>query len=526
MPLAEMFTRLSVMVSAGPQTEAAAAESGRRPGRDRTAAPAIASSRVDVMLIKDMPMAEATAELLAFLKQTFADAAGDQYDPIRARLADPWAYWQLVSPSGHHYPGDQLLSQTGLKDGAVVALVDSGQRENYRPLIDDAAEAIAHDQRQNFGDWTSTNSRALASVVTPLAGLGVVLAVLLGVGLGALSTVGQIVASAVLLFVAILALVGASTAVSGEPDDDGERVLAGLITTGYIFVAGAGLIAVPGQISTWSLLLAGGLLACAGWVVSKVIGFPDAVNYAAQIVGVIAVIVAGLSLAVDGSALGTSLGVAVLTMVFVAVSSSRLALSGSKIPLPDVPAQGETFLRDVDDLQSFDNASRNEVIASIVNREEQSIAARGILVGSVWGAVVLLVISAAVTGYLGMAGTATQAWCVLVTWLAIVLGVLFRGKASGDAAQQGSWLAGGFLIGLAFLIGAATSGERIELVLAGAAMLMAGAAIGTWTAVKGKVVKAPDRQRMLEFVEFLCFMAPPVLWAVAVGLFGAVRGML
>lgn len=527
MPMSEAFTRLSVKVTAGTQSAEDKEPAARRPGRTRSAAPVIHSASVDVVLVKDMPMAEAVAELLTYLRTTFDQAEGDQYDAIRDRLADPWAYWQLVSPTGHHYPGEQKLSETGLVDGDTLVLVDSRQRENYRPLIDDAAEAIAHDQRRNFADWTSGNSRALAAACVPLAALAAVVALVIGASTGALGTIGQYITGGVLLFSAILALVGAANAYVAETDADSERVLAGVIASGYLLLGGAGLILVPDGPNAYAMLLAGGLVFAGAWTISRTVAFPDSVNYAAQVVGMITAITAALALLSGGGPLGTSLGLGALTLGFVALASSRMALTGSKIPMPEVPAQGETtFLRDDDDLQSFDNATRNEVIAEIINHEDHSVTARGILVGTVWGSVVLLTVAAAISGYTGMSGSTTQAWCTLVFWLAVVLAALFRGKNSGDAAQQGSWLAGAFLIATTFTLACALSGERISMTLAAVALLAAGTLLGTWAASRGKVLKSPSWKRALEFVEGLCFSIPPVMWALAIGLFGEIRGMM
>ena len=98
--------------------------------------------RIDMNLARDMPVSELTRSIVVFLQDVLK--GDERYEEVLTWLRDAYAVWQLTTPLGVIYPGNQTVTETGIVDGHTVVLAKSKQRENYAPLMDDTAEAIAH----------------------------------------------------------------------------------------------------------------------------------------------------------------------------------------------------------------------------------------------------------------------------------------------------------------------------------------------------------------------------------------------
>lgn len=517
MPLSETHTRLSVKV---PSVIIS-------PDEDEETTPdVVVSSSVDIELSKDLPMAQLVAEIVIYLREHAFDSASDpegRYEKIRERLSDPYALWQLTSPTGLHYGADETITSAGLNDGDVLIIADSRQRENYRPLIDDTAEAVAHYQRMHFQKWVSAYSRTLVAWALPLVALAVAAVVVRGVSSGQIGIVGQYVGCAVFAFAAAMLLVGAARGLDQDATVDLQHLVAGAVTAGYVTLGAAGVLLVPDGWGAWAVLLAAVLVASAAAVMNGFLRFPESINYAALSLGVI-VGVGGLIAAVTGARpVSVCVGITLGAMAFMTIAQ-RLALIQSKIPMKYVPAQGETFVVDEDeDLMSFSAVDRNEVIASIVNYEAKVITARQAHVGMIWAA---LLAAAVCAGVCGAVGQFQHPAIALAFWTAVVLGLLFRAKVDDDAARQGSLLVGALVIALSYLIALALSGVSYTLVLIGAGLLAAGVIVAVRATVAVKLVHSPVINRRLESVEFLCWGSMAVTAAFVMDLFSYGRGLI
>lgn len=479
--------------------------------------------RVDVAVAHDLAMDEVVAEIVVFLRQLFdAQRDDDGYDEVREYLADPYAAWQIVSATGTHYRGDVALADAGLVDGSVVVLTASKQRENYLPVIDDTAEAIAHYQRIHFGQWVSADSRMLAGWLLPLSAALVGAVLVYGVASDALSTIGKYAACGATAFIALMVLVAAVIGRVDDGDREIDHVYAGVVTAGYVLLGTSALLAVPGSaVGVYNLLLSGAVVTLAAFTVTSRIRFPEPINYATITAGTLVMVGAGFGAATHSGALEIALVLAVVTMAFY-LSAQKLALILAGYPKPWVPSQGETFLRDdAEDLARFEPDERSSVIAAIMNQERQAQTARDSHVGMGWGALAVMAGCAVISG----ANLNDRQYLIFALWGAILLGILFRGKSLDDALKQRSWLLGTFGIGVAFLVAAALSEQSpYNAVIIAAVAVAVGVAVGAYGSVKVKLINSPLVARMLELIEMLCYASPVVLVMLILGVFSQVRG--
>ena len=513
MPLNETHTRLSVM------TPPALLDPEDEDSKTVTRS-------VDIALSKDLDVAALTGEIVHYLRSDdFKDSADGKgiYAALRKRLDDPHSLWQLATPTGKHYAPNDTITSAGLNDGDRVVLVDSRQRENLRPIIDDTAEAVADGQRMVFAAWASRNSRSLGAVTLPIA-LAVLATIVVGnVTSEAMGVVGQYVSCAIFAFAAAVLLVGSAMARDAADEPDMERLLAGVITGGYVCLATAGLLIVPGGLSAWSLMLAAALVGCASAVVNAVIRFPESINFAALWLGVLVVIGGALGAITSASGVSVAVGLSVLAVAFMTLTP-KLALMISRMPMQYVPAQGETYVSDDgEDLISFDTSTRNDVISSVMNHEQKVVTARQAMTGMVWAALIVLAVCAGVSGALSWQ---QHPVLIVVFWGLVVVALLFRGKAGQASVDQGSYLIGAYVIGVVYLLSAAFTEVSYVYPLAGAIALVIGTAIGVQSAVQVRLIHSPATTRWLERVEYMCWGSIAVVAAFVLDLFSAGQGVL
>lgn len=479
--------------------------------------------RIDMQLAREMPVKELTRSIVVYLQDVLK--GDERYADVVTWLDDPYAVWQLTTPLGLIYPGDESVTEAGIVDGKTVVLAKSKQRENYAPLMDDTAEAIAHYERLHFGQWVSSHARTLAGTVVPLAALFVSFVSVYGVATNAIGTVGQYVAAGILAFASAVSIVGAVTSSDAFTSaqisaEDIDKIAAGVITAGYIMATSAGMLIVPGSFGALNLLLGGGILAGVALVVTTSIRFPENINFAALALGVLVALGAGIGSAVGATGFQIAVSMAAASTMFF-LTAPRLSLILARVPMPYVPAQGESFVRDDDDdLTRIDPDRRNSVIAAIINQERQVITARQSLVGLVWGALITIVGTAVVAGAL----LETRPMMTFIFYGSIVLAMVYRGISFDDARIHRSWLIAAFATPIALAGAAAAAGNSYELVLGTAAVLAGGVLVGCYCAIKIKVVNSPVIQKLLEIFENICYATPIVLLVFILDLYAQVRG--
>nr|WP_296774762.1 type VII secretion integral membrane protein EccD [Rhodococcus sp. (in: high G+C Gram-positive bacteria)] len=479
--------------------------------------------RIDMNLARDMPVSELTRSIVVFLQDVLK--GDERYEEVLTWLRDAYAVWQLTTPLGVIYPGNQTVTETGIVDGHTVVLAKSKQRENYAPLMDDTAEAIAHYERLHFGQWVSSHARTLAGTLVPLSALFVSAVLVYGVARGAIGTIGQYIGAGTLGFAAAVAIVGAvnssdtftSHRISSE---DIDKIAAGVITAGYIMASAAGMLLVLGGFGALSLLLGGGILAGTALVVTTSIRFPENINFAALALGVLVALGTGIGSAVDATSFQIAVSLAAGSTLFF-LMAPRLSLILARVPMPYVPAQGESFVRDDDeDLTRIDPDRRNSVIAAIVNQERQVITARQSLVGLVWGALITIVGTAVVAGSI----IETRPAMTFAFYGSIVLAMVYRGISFDDARIHRSWLIAAFVTPIALAGAAAATGKSYDLVVGTAVVVAVAVLIGCYASIKVKVVNSPVVQKMLEILETICYATPIVLLVFILDLYAQVRG--
>ncbi|TQC45054.1 type VII secretion integral membrane protein EccD [Rhodococcus sp. WS4] len=470
---------------------------------------------VDVTITKDTAIASLVGEIVTFVREALADD-----EETNAWLSDLSAVWQLATTTGRHFDGADTPFTAKIMDGDVLVLVNSQQRENYPPLIDDVAESIAYYQRQHFGQWTSDHARALGSVAGPVAALVVVLALGYGAWTGLFDGAVQAALTGAFALTSVVAIALAAAGLKSAEEDSTKQLAGSTILVGYLCATGAAMLVIPGEVGIYNVLLAGVTVATLTIIVMISVGYPEKLNYAAATAGSLFVFASTLGILTDADPLIFSVYLAGAALGFLLLSS-RLALVLARIPMPFVPTVGETFVHDdSDDITTVEAGSGAAAIAAIINQEKQVVTAYHCIVGLTWGGLTAILISAFVAGQsLNHHTDAAFAFYVVVS-----LAMIFRGKSFEDAIVQRSWLAGSLATFSLFLIGTALAGGNAHIVIVGAVALAVGVAIAGYFAVRGKVINSPVVMKMFELFEYLCFAAPVVLIVIVIDGFQKARG--
>lgn len=469
---------------------------------------------VDITLTKQSPVAALLTEVVPFLREALA-----HHEAAAQWLGDRDAIWQMATVLGQHLPADKTLPALNIYDGAVLVLAKSDQREAYPPLVDDVAESIAFAQR-DMAAWTSASARILGSFVAPLVALISVVAVVYGAWSGALGVIGQVTACGVLAMAAAGLIVGAALGVRKITDPSTRQLAAGVILVGYVCAAGAGMLAIPGEVSVYSVMVAAAITGSVAVVGVTSIGYPARLHFAVAAFGVLVLVAGLLTLATEHDPMVFAVLLAATSLLFL-LFASRLSLVLAGIPMPFVPTMGETFIHDdSDDITTVESGSGHAAITAIINQEKQVQDAYQCIVGLTWGALSAIVVSAAVAG----STMNHHQSVVMVFYVVVAIAALFRGKSFEDAVISRSWLVAGAASYTAFVLSLALANDNYTYALIGLGILAVGTAAGCYVAIREKVVNSPIMLKLLEIIESLSFAAPIVLIVLILDGYNKVRG--
>ncbi|MDE8647535.1 type VII secretion integral membrane protein EccD [Rhodococcus qingshengii] len=471
---------------------------------------------VDVTLARDPALAITIKKLVTYIANALATKDDEK---ALEWVKDQNAVWQLTNLTSDHLSSSKSLKDHGVLDGDYLMLVKSDQREAYPALIDDVAESIAFAQR-NMTSWTSAFARTLASFIAPLVALVGVGIVVYGGWTGELDTIGQASACGVLAVLGAGLLIGAGFGIRGAVDATARNLVAALILVGYVCVGGAGLLAFPGTVDMFSVIVGALVLTTCAIVGLMTIGKPSRLHYAVATFGALILIGCLLAIATERDPLVFAVLLSAAALLFL-VFAPRLSLVLAGIPMPFVPTMGETFVHEnSDDITTVDSSSSSAAITAIHNQEHKVLSAYDCLVGMTWGGLSTFVISAVVAG----ANMDHHRSAVMVFYVVIAAVSLFRGKSFEDAVSSRSWIVAAVTTYAAFVLTLAVSGTNYSYALIGLGVLGAGTAMGCYVSIREKIVNSPVLLKLLELVESIMFAMPIVLIVVILDGYNKVRG--
>ncbi|KSZ56294.1 hypothetical protein Z045_24110 [Rhodococcus pyridinivorans KG-16] len=411
--------------------------------------------------------------------------------------------WALARIGRAPLSGALSLDEHGVRDGEILVLEDAGSPAPP-PLFDDVMYSVAVSDRTTT-PWGAGPSGLIAAVLGPVAlAAGCVPLLFLPDGASrlALGAVCAALPLLVLLAAGILARL-----------HDDRRTATALLWCTFPLAATAGALLVPGESPAPRLVLAAALTGAVAVLAVRVtrIGLAPCTAAAATAAGVVVTATLASTTDLEARALGAG---AVVVALLLAGTAPRLAAMLAKLPIPPVPAPGAP-------LEPETTESSVSGLPSPAELEHRADRARSALTGIVH-AVVLL--------------TAGGAWCAAFPWdgevsvpavaLAVASAVvlIFRGRTYTATAQAAPLVAGGAVLLLGLLVGAAASGALPPWAVFASATGLACAGF-LFGVVAPRRTFTPVQRRIAEIAEYatIATVVPLACWVA--GVYAAIRGL-
>ncbi|MCT6735362.1 type VII secretion integral membrane protein EccD [Rhodococcus qingshengii] len=471
---------------------------------------------VDITVAREQPLAAAVTEIVTYLRTAMATTT----DEVAIEwIKDRNAIWQLTDTVNRHLEAGKTLKDLDITDGKVLTLVKSDQRQAYAPLIDDVAESIAFSQK-DMAPWTSASARALAAVAAPVVALVAVSTLVFGAWAGKLDSIGQAIACGVLAVVGAGLISAAGVGIRKVIDSSTRTLTAAVVLVGYLCVAGAGLLVLPGSVGGLSVAVSALVTMTTGVIGLTSIRQPSQLHYATATFGALVLAACLLAMVTENDPMVFAVLLGATALVFLAfVPRFSLVLAG--IPMPFVPTMGETFVHEnSDDITTVESGTSSAAITAIINQEGQVRSARECSIGLTWGALGAITISSVIAA----ANMHHHQSAVMVFYVVITIATLFRGKSFEDAVLSRSWLVAASLTYTVFVLTLAFTATDYTYALIGLGVLVLGTAAGCYISIKEKVVNSPIMLKLLEIIESMSFATTIVLIVVILDGYNKVRG--
>lgn len=403
-----------------------------------------------------------------------------------------------------------------------IYLVPNPDRVKYTPLQDDLADSIVVNLSEKYDVWNNDDALALSRYIVP--GIALVVSFVCG-WVGAMMDPQWFVRAPLSVFLAlagILAITYTVPLINTRKKSDPSRA-AGVSSAvaGYILIGTAGLIIIPGEFSPYNLICAGTLILASALVLKNMLidgleiitagalGFSGLL----MLTGTLSVLMdlAGVNMSVTAS----SVLMGILSLVLI-VMLTDISLIMAKVPLPYVPATGDTFAHDkTADISSIPPSADAEAIKNLINNESNIIREHQVSVGLAGAGVLGVVLSTAVS-----AGTmAAHPYVVASVSASIVVAMTFIASAIDDRLVRGIITSGSFITGAAFVLTLLITGSREDLIGPSAIVLLAVTALGVVMAVLNKKIKSPDTSSFIGALEGLLMASILIQFAIIIDLY-------
>ncbi|UPW05576.1 type VII secretion integral membrane protein EccD [Rhodococcus pyridinivorans] len=411
--------------------------------------------------------------------------------------------WALARIGRAPLSGALSLDEHGVRDGEILVLEDAGSPAPP-PLFDDVMYSVAASDRTTT-PWGAGPSGLIAAVLGPVAlAAGCVPLLFLPDGASrlALGAVCAALPLLVLLAAGILARL-----------HDDRRTATALLWCAFPLAATAGALLVPGESPAPRLVLAAALTGAVAVLAVRAtrIGLAPCTAVAATAAGVVVTATLASTTELEARALGAG---TVVVALLLAGTAPRLAAMLAKLPIPPVPAPGAPLEPETPDSSVSGLPSQAEL-------EHRANRARSALTGIVH-AVVLLTAGGAWCAAFPLDGdVSVPAVALAVAW-ALVL--VFRGRTYTATAQAAPLVAGGAVLLLGLLVGAAASGALPPWAVFASATGLACAGF-LFGVVAPRRTFTPVQRRIAEIAEYatIATVVPLACWVA--GVYAAIRGL-
>ncbi|SEC52957.1 type VII secretion integral membrane protein EccD [Rhodococcus pyridinivorans] len=411
--------------------------------------------------------------------------------------------WALARIGRAPLSGALSLDEHGVRDGEILVLEDAGSPAPP-PLFDDVMYSVAASDRTTT-PWGAGPSGLIAAVLGPVAlAAGCVPLLFLPDGASrlALGAVCAALPLLVLLAAGILARL-----------HDDRRTATALLWCAFPLAATAGALLVPGESPAPRLVLAAALTGAVAVLAVRAtrIGLAPCTAVAATAAGVVVTATLASTTELEARALGAG---TVVVALLLAGTAPRLAAMLAKLPIPPVPAPGAP-------LEPETPESSVSGLPSQAELEHRANRARSALTGIVH-AVVLLTAGGAWCAAFPLDGDVSVPAVALAVASAVAL--VFRGRTYTATAQAAPLVAGGAVLLLGLLVGAAASGALPPWAVFASATGLACAGF-LFGVVAPRRTFTPVQRRIAEIAEYatIATVVPLACWVA--GVYAAIRGL-
>lgn len=414
---------------------------------------------------------------------------------------------------------DKTLEDLNIIDGDHLYLAHENARESFTRVMDDTSDAIAKELQQSFPEWSNAAALRLTAVTAPVVAAMV-----------SLITIFLLVTRDVVWYVnaataAGLTLVGVLAAVYAVPTINTTRSweplrqagLSAVVVADFLVLAAA-VTAVPGMFSSWHLVAGGAAVLALSLVLrALILSGIEALIHGGTAFGT-TLIVSGAISAVAGFNMTQMMVVVTVIAVFLFLYGSKFALSMARIPLPYIPAAGETFVRDTKDFSSVSLSTDADAVKELINMTTKISAARQVRTGILASGIISVLLSFIIMST-EMGANTTLLGCFMAV---IVAGMVFHGATESDAALHTLWYASALCVALVTPFALVITGVADELIGPAIGVVAVGFITALVLALRGKHVDNPRVKRFFEIIEGITFFAPMAMAVFLLDIYGII----
>jgi type VII secretion integral membrane protein EccD len=458
---------------------------------------------VDVQLPADTPVEDVVFELIRYLNSELVRQGRDA-----SWLRDIDARWSLERFGRGQMDEDSSLWEQGVRDGSRLWLVKDARNEKYPALIDDSAESVA-DYQEEFPDWRYEVDGVRFAIAT----LGMIAGF---IALAATYFVGWAEPDNTALRYPVVAALGLiailGVAVAGVVDKSKNTALTScLVISGYMCAASAAFLSIPRQPGMWHVATTGAVVLVYGAVAAAVSKSAATVHAAAIVIALVPTVV----LVINAFYLSPPAVIAaqVGTLALLVVLASRLPLGLASVAPPYVPAPGEPLAPNETSISDVNRGSSSrEVIESVINQKPQNELAHRYQTGILFGASLLMVVSAFISGFT----VDNTKWGVFVFWVGVAVSVMNRSRNYVDRTAHIILLTASGLIMFGYISSLMLSHPygNSEQILAAVLVTVFIALIGSLWAIGQKKLFSPTRRFHFEIVERIFYAVPVIVLGI------------
>lgn len=476
---------------------------------------------IDVPLPSNIPIDLVIADLIPFLRQTLVN------QDLPTTWIDQLVRWKLTTKFGHRLAPTKTLDEVGVLHGDMLLVEVEKTAEQFTPLIDDVADAVATIQSRTYPDYSPHHSVKIISIALVL--LASFSSLLLGIyaqthreGLARWTSVVMISFGFFMLISSWILIKKNKQAKDETPYP--ALVTGSLIMSSLIWIGAGVLTVVPRPLGAPQILMTSMAILGLTSLSARITLDHPLLHGTVMVPSLLFAIAAALQI-IFPQHIGTLGAEIALLAIIVVFLTTKVSLMMAKISLPPTPAPGEEHVKDnaiitVGELIATEDTKHDGVLPTVADDEEKRAIRQYVLSNAfLLGAVITLTISS----FLAADITAPNFWCIII-FLWVLSGILiFRGKSYSDMFNRGILYVGSIAILFAAWIHLVIEDKQPEHIIYYTSALFLAFMAFFIGIVQGKTLDSPIQRQRVEIIERILYASLFPLVTVISGLYFKAR---